>query len=149
MSRSKRIKRIVDLADTATRSASQRLVGSRRVRDEHRDRLEQFVRYREEYVSHLAAGGAAMSASRARELRQFIGQIESAITALESQAQTAERQFSDDQVCWSRESNRTRALSQVHERARQVDANRRDCAAHNEIDDRYAGLGVKEPVNKS
>ncbi len=117
MTRVTRIKRIVDLASSAKRGASERLAGSRRSRDESREKLSQFERYRDEYLLRLRAGATTMSAAQARELRGFIAQVESAIKALEVQSSKAEQQYRRDVATWNQESRRTRALGDVLERA--------------------------------
>ena len=139
MTRSERLQRIVTLADSAKRNASQRLAGSRRTRDDERERLIQFEQYREDYLSTLAAGGKTMSAAHARELRQFIAQVEQAIKALRAQLASAEQQYCDDVAGWNSESQRTRALSDVLKRARRKEAQVEENEVQREIDDR-AGM---------
>lgn len=139
MTRGERLQRIVTLADSAKRNASQRLAGSRRTRDDERERLVQFEQYRDDYQSTLAAGGETMSAAQARELRQFIAQVEQAITSLRAQLANAQRQYCDDVAGWNTESQRTRALSDVLKRVRRKDAQVEENEAQREIDDR-AGM---------
>ena len=139
MTRSERLQRIVTLADSAKRTASQRLAGSRRTRDDERERLVQFEQYRDDYLTTLAAGGKTMSAAQARELRQFIVQVEQAIRALRAQLANAEQQYCDDVAGWNSESQRTSALCDVLKRARRKDAQVEENEAQREIDDR-AGM---------
>lgn len=136
MTRVKRLQRIVSLADTATRNASQQLGGSRRQHDETVVKLAQFERYREEYERALLGAGTCMSAARAREMRQFIAQIDVAIDALQVQASRAEQQLEADRMTWTKQSQRTRALADVRDRAAQADARRAAQSAQTESDDR-------------
>ena len=76
MIRTRRLKRIVNLADLSKQTASQRLSDSRRKHDGNLERLAEFRRYRREYTEALSHGAAAMSAAAARELRNFITQLD-------------------------------------------------------------------------
>jgi flagellar export protein FliJ len=142
MTRSERIKRIVNLADTAKRSASQQLAASRRARDDNNEKLLQFQRYRDEYVAALNAPGASMSAARARELRQFIAQVEQVITALESVSVRSASEYLAAVTKWNEESRRARALGEVHERACRNEAHDLEAVEQREVDERY-GNGVR------
>ncbi len=143
MTRSQRIRRIVTLADGKRRNASTRVSASRQARDQNQQQLAQFRAYRAEYQRSLAAGGATMSAQQARELRDFLGQIERTISMLEARVRDAEQRYRDDVEGWKRESHRTRVLGDIADRAQLDEDAESENALQREIDERAARGGPR------
>ena len=96
MTRTQRIKRIVDLADMRKRIASQRIAGSRQRHDTNLGKLADFRGYLDEYTQVLITPGGSMSAADASGLRSFITQIERTISALEQHTERSGRECARD-----------------------------------------------------
>ncbi|HSG63919.1 MAG TPA: flagellar export protein FliJ [Gammaproteobacteria bacterium] len=137
MTRTQRIKRIVDLADVTRREASQQIASTRQAHEENLARLEQFRRYRAEYAQSLGVGEPGMSAARARELRLFIEQLERTIEALGRQTERSERQCGDAIGRWQQAARRSDALGEILDRSASDAARLADGRDQREIDDRH------------
>ncbi|MEQ8231924.1 MAG: flagellar export protein FliJ [Gammaproteobacteria bacterium] len=136
MTRSKRMQRIVALADAARKQASQQLAQSHRLQEESRQRLAQFKSYQQEYAKAIGQGQGTLTAASLREARRFIEQIERTIAALETQSRQAAQRCEEDVQRWQREARRVEALSGVLDGARRSEG--RDAAGREqrEQDDR-------------
>jgi flagellar export protein FliJ len=141
MTRTQRIKRIVDLADMRKRIASQRIAGSRQRHDTNLGKLADFRGYLDEYTQVLITPGGSMSAADASGLRSFITQIERTISALEQHTERSGRECARDLEAWKKESHRASALLDVLARAQQAAAVESECRAQREIDDRKVVRG--------
>jgi len=136
MTRTKRIQRIVALAEVSRREASQHLARSRQVHDENVARLEQFRLYHAEYAKALGTSGGGMSAAAARELRGFLVQIERTIAALDLQLQRSAEQCSEDIRQWQLATRRSGALGEILDTATSAAAQLDEGRLQREIDDR-------------
>ena len=136
MTRTQRIKRIVVLNDVKKAAASQKLAASRTRHDANLEKLDEFRRYRAEYVQALQNPGASMSASAARDMRKFLIQLERTIEALEGLVKRSNRECAEDLDAWHRESGRARALLDVLERCVRHDQRVQESAHQREIDER-------------
>ena len=138
MTRTRRLKRIVNLAGLSEQTASQRLSDSRRKHDGNLERLAEFRRYRREYAETLSKGAAVMSAAAARELRNFISQLDRSIKLLEEHVERSDQECQTDQQTWRDESRRSQALTNVLDRSQRADGLRQERADQRELDDREA-----------
>lgn len=138
MTRTRRLKRIADLAELYRQTASQRLSNSRRKHDGNLERLEEFRRYRREYVMTLQEGAATISAATARELRNFISQLDLSIKMLEEHVERSDQERRADQEAWRDKSRRSRALAEILDHSEQQDDLRQARGAQREADDREA-----------
>ncbi|MGE0484877.1 MAG: flagellar export protein FliJ [Gammaproteobacteria bacterium] len=136
MTRSKRLERIVALAELKRRQASQQLAESRRAHDADVAKLDQFRDYHAEYVSQLGSVGAVASAARLVEQRRFIEQIERTIEVLDRQTQKSAARCREDIRQWQRESHRRDALGGILDDARSDAARGDEQRQQREIDDR-------------
>ena len=141
MTRTKRIQRIVALADVSRREASQHLARSRKAHDENVARLEQFRLYHAEYAKALGTGGSGMSAAAARELRGFLAQIERTIVALDQQLRLSAEQCNADIRTWQSAARRSGALGEILDTAISAAAQLDEGRLQREIDDRGVRRG--------
>ncbi len=144
MTRSKRIERIVALADAARRQASQQLAQSQRQHEESRARLAQFENYQREYTNALNQGTGAVSAANLREARRFIEQIDRTIDALDQQSRECAARREQDVLRWQREARRVDALSGVLQDARRREGRDEAGREQREQDDRPRSAGPIE-----
>ena len=138
MTRTGRLKRITELADLSEQTASQRLSVSRKKHDGNLERLAEFRRYRREYGETLVKGAAVMSAAAARDLRNFISQLDRSIETLEEHVKRSDQECAADQKTWRDESRRSRALADVLDRSKRQDGRQYERAVQREADDREA-----------
>ena len=138
MTRTGRLKRITKLADLSEQTASQRLSMSRKKHDGNLKRLAEFRRYRREYGETLVKGAAVMSAATARDLRNFISQLDRSIETLEEHVKHSDQECAADQETWRDESRRSRALADVLDRSKRQDGRQYERAVQREVDDREA-----------
>ena len=138
MTRTGRLKRITELADLSEQTASQRLSVSRKKHDGNLERLAEFRRYRREYGETLVKGAAVMSAAAARDLRNFISQLDRSIETLEEHVKRSDQECAADQETWRDESRRSRALADVLDRSKRQDGRQYERAVQREADDREA-----------
>ncbi|MEQ8661169.1 MAG: flagellar FliJ family protein [Gammaproteobacteria bacterium] len=136
MTRSKRMQRIVALADAARRQASQQVAQSHRLQEESQVRLAQFKTYQQEYAQSIGQGSGTLTASSLREARRFIEQIERTINALEVQSRQAAERCEEDVARWQREAQRVDALSGVLDAARRREGREEAGREQREQDDR-------------
>ena len=141
MTRTKRIQRIVALADVSRHAASQHLARSRKAHDENAARLEQFRLYHAEYAKALGTGGSGMSAAAARELRRFLTQIERTIAVLEQQLRLSAEQCNVDVRTWQQAARRSDALGGILDTATSAAAQLDEGRLQREIDDRGVRRG--------
>ena len=138
MTRSRRLKRIVELADLSKQTASQRLSDSRQKFDSNLQRLEEFKQYRREYTDTLGERARTMSGSAAKELRNFISHLDRTIAELEERVRQSDQEFQLDREKWQGETRRSRTLAEVLDRSRRQDAHRDERNQQSESDDRAA-----------
>jgi len=130
------MQRIVALAETRKRAASQGLAAASQRHGANLAKLAEFRRYLDEYRGALTNPGTAMSASAARELREFMGQIERTISALEGLSQRSGAEHARELAVWKREAQRLNALGEVLERVRADEVTVAEQRAQRELDDR-------------
>ncbi len=135
MTRSRRLKRIVELADLSKQTASQRLSDSRQKYDSNLQRLEEFKQYRREYTDTIGEC-ARMSGFAAKELKNFISHLDRTIAMLEERVRRSDQEFQLDREKWQGETRRSRTLADVLDRSRRQDAHRDERNQQSESDDR-------------
>ncbi len=138
MTRTLRLKRIVELADLSKQTASQRLSDSRRKYDSNLKRLEEFKQYRREYTDTFGARTRTMSGFTAKELKNFISHLDRTIAMLEERVRRSDQEFQLDREKWQGETRRSRTLAGVLDRSRRQDAHRDERNQQRESDDRAA-----------
>jgi flagellar FliJ protein len=136
VTRSRRLERIVALAELKRRQASQQLAESRRAHDADVAKLAQFRDYHAEYVRALGGVGVTTSAASLLDQRRFIEQIERTIDVLDRQTQKSAARCRDDIREWQRESHRRDALGGILASARNDAARGEEQRQQREIDDR-------------
>lgn len=136
MTRSQRMKRIVDLNDMQKSVAAQRLAASRARQDDAVRKLEDFQRYREEYAQNLVAPGRLASAADMLETRKFMTQLERTIGALEALVRRAQGECAQDLAAWKRESQRGNVLGDILGRYVHGENHEAEGRLQREIDDR-------------
>ena len=135
MTRRQRLRRIVDLADTATQRAALEVSTARAELEQKQEQLDQFRSYLSDYEHTLAAGTPCMNVAQAREVKRFILQLEQAIDALETSGDIAHEKFAQTITDWQFQSHRGRALADIAERESMRLDRRDELVQQSELDD--------------
>lgn len=136
MTRTRRLERIVALAELKRRQASQKVAESRLAHDSAQDKLAQFRGYHDEYTRAAGPVDGLTSAHALRDQRRFVEQIERTVDALDQQAQKSAARYREDVRRWQRETHRRDALDGVLDKARRRAAEADEQRQQREIDDR-------------
>ncbi|MCG3144200.1 MAG: hypothetical protein HONDAALG_01604 [Gammaproteobacteria bacterium] len=133
--KSKRMGTVLWLAAQSERAAAERLLASRREIDDLSHKLAQLQAGRSEYLSRLASG-TTMGVAQMRELRNFVGKLDIAISQLRQQL--AHKQDLNDQhrEQWQGQKRRQDALGDIADRYRREEARAAENKVQREIDDR-------------
>ncbi len=133
--KSKRMGTVLWLAAQSERAAAERLLASRHEVDDLSQKLAQLQAGRSEYLSRLASG-TTMGVAQMRELRNFVGKLDIAISQL--QQQLAHKQDLNDQhrEQWQGQKRRQDALGDIADRYRREEARATENKVQREIDDR-------------
>lgn len=116
MTRSQRIKKIVNLSEKKERDAAREFVAVQKALSEYKDRLKQLENYRQEYTLQLKPGGAAQSVTMMRERQAFILQIDEGIRILKNQIQIQERMNSREREKWLKQKQQLDTMENIFQR---------------------------------
>ena len=90
MTRSQRIKKIVNLTENKERAAARDFAAAQKVLSDYKDKLKQLEDYRLEYTSFMKPGAERQSVSMMRERQAFILQLDEGIRMMKNQIQIQE-----------------------------------------------------------
>ena len=135
MKRAARMRRIIGLARNAQTQAAQRVASARDDMLRQQQQLEQFRRYLTEYDKSLAAGTERVGATRAREIKRFMEQLQQAIDSLEHGGERASAEFERSVAVWQKESRRGNALADIADAALRASEQRDELSSQYELDD--------------
>lgn len=114
MTKSQRLKPIIKLSDNRRQDAAKAVAVSRSVLDERQSRLADLSRYRDEYVSRLKnIGVGGISASRIREYRVFLANLDGAIAHQEKLVSMAGHDVEDKLRLFHQARGKAKALDTV------------------------------------
>ena len=119
MTRSKRIKPVVDVAERQEQEQAQRLGAARRELEQQRQQLEQLILYRDEYARQFeSAGTTGLSVARLQDYRVFLSRLNQAIEQQRAAIARTEQACNEQQQHWLASRTRHQALGKVAERYR-------------------------------
>lgn len=136
MTRSKRLQRIVKLADTAREIAATELRRSDAQLSQHQQQLAELKQFRAEYAHKTGRDDVPVSASSLQQQRRFIEQLDTAIGMLETRLAEVTLTRDRQQQTWLAQRQRVQTLGDVQRRARRSEARDGERRTQNEIDDR-------------
>ena len=136
MSRAKRMERIATLAAMTRQVAAQELARTRTTHEQNLARLAQFRQYRAEYALLLGETVDSLNAGRARDLRQFIAQIERTIEVLDRQTRLSAQACGTAMQGWQAAARRNDALDGLLADARADGRMLQEGREQRELDDR-------------
>ncbi len=116
MTRSQRIKKIVNLSENKERAAARELAAAQKILNDYKDRLNQLENYRQEYTEDLKPGGKAQSVKIIRERQAFISQIDEGIRLLKEQIGIQETMNSRERDNWIKEKRQLDTMENIFDR---------------------------------
>ncbi|MBT8446203.1 MAG: flagellar export protein FliJ [Gammaproteobacteria bacterium] len=136
MTRSRRLQRIVKLADTAREMAATELRQSDAQLRQHQQQLDELKQFRAEYADTTRHAGGPVSAGNLQQQRRFIQQLDTAIGMLETRLEEVTLTRDRQQQCWLAQRRRVQTLGDVQRRAKRSETLDGERRTQNEIDDR-------------
>ena len=128
MTRSKRMQPVVNVTANREREAAQRLGESQQRIQAAEQRLDELIRYREEYTQQFANGGS-LNTARLQDYRIFLGRLNQAVEQQRSLLERAREECAVQRQRWLDLHTCVQALGKVVERYRdeeRSDQDRRD-----------------------
>ena len=121
MTRSQRIKKIVNLAENKERAAARDFAATQKVLSDYKEKLKQLESYRLEYTSLMKPGGAAQTVSMIRERQAFIGQLDEGIRMIKEQIKIQETMNSHERDKWLKEKQQLDTMENIFQRCQKTE----------------------------
>jgi flagellar export protein FliJ len=116
MTRSQRIKKIVNLSENKERTAAREFATAQKILSDYKERLSQLESYRQEYSDYLKPGGEPQSVTMIRERQAFLSQIDEGIRLLKEHINTQETMNSRERDNWIREKQQLDTMENIFQR---------------------------------
>ncbi len=137
MNKSQRLKPVSEIAHAHERDAARHMGQQQNVLQEHKNKLDELIQYRSEYVEKMvSAGSAGIGAGQMQDYTRFIRRLDEAIVFQRSQIELAVRQLEVKQREWQAMHTRSEALNKVVDRYRTAEIRAQDKREQNENDER-------------
>ncbi len=138
MTRSKRMEKLVKLAQTDEKQAADKLANSRRELDDSALKLEAMKAHREEYLEMLRTQGEqSMGAAQMCDFRRFLQNLDSAISQLEQQLRVKDRLNEQHKTEWFSNHSRVNALDDIRSKYNHAEVRYAEGKVQTELDERY------------
>ncbi len=138
MIRSRRLRRIVDLATTVERIAASALAMSDKEMAACQKQLEQLRGYRREYRVQLEPSDEPLGAQTLQEYYLFMARLDDIIITLERKLAEQTDMRQQHHEAWMKQRHRVKTLDKIHSRARRDENNQKDANTQRELDDQTA-----------
>ncbi|RRQ20920.1 flagellar export protein FliJ [Thiohalobacter thiocyanaticus] len=120
MTRSKRIKPVVDVAERREQEQARRLGAAQRELEQQRQQLDQLIQYRDEYARQFEnAGNTGLSVARLQDYRVFLARLNQAIDQQRQRISQSEQACEQQRQHWLASRTRAQALDKVADRYRE------------------------------
>lgn len=136
MTRSKRIKPVVDVAERKEQEQARHLGAAQRELEQQRQQLEQLILYRDEYARQFEnAGNTGLSVARLQDYRVFLARLNQAIEQQRNTIAETEQACEQQRRHWLESRTRAQALDKVAERYRSEEDQARERRDQTESDE--------------
>lgn len=136
MTRSKRIKPVVDVAERREQEQARHLGAAQTELQQHRHKLEQLIQYRDEYARQFEnTGNNGLSVARLQDYRVFLNRLNQAIEQQKDVIRQAEQACEQQRQRWLDSRTRAQALDKVADRYQREEAQSRERQAQIETDE--------------
>lgn len=144
MTKSKRLRPVVDMMDSREREAARALGEQLAQLTQKQRQLGELLAYRDEYSQRLrAAGGSGMGARQIEEFQRFLDRIGTAIDQQQQQVALAQRGYEEQRRRYFRSRQRAMAVDKVMSRYRQRERQTEQCKEQRESDERAQRMQTK------
>jgi flagellar export protein FliJ len=116
MTRSQRIKKIVQISENKERTAAREFAAAQKILNDYKERLSQLKKYRQEYLGFLKPGGQAQSIKVIRERQAFILQIDEGIRLITEQIKIQKTMNCRERDNWLKEKKQLDTMGNIFER---------------------------------
>ena len=116
MTRSQRIKKIVNLTENKERAAARDFAAAQKVLSDYKDKLKQLEDYRLEYTSFMKPSAERQSVSMMRERQAFILQLDEGIRMIKNQIQIQETMNNQERERWLKEKQQLDTMENIFQR---------------------------------
>ena len=116
MTRSERIKKIVNLSENKERVAAREFIAAQKILADYKERLKQLKQYRQEYTAYMKPGNVAQSITMIRERQAFIKQIDEGIRLLKNQIEIQETMNIRERDKWLKQKQQLDTMENIFQR---------------------------------
>lgn len=120
MTRSKRMQSVVEITANREREAARRLGDLQQRLQAAEQRLDELIRYREEYTQQFANGGS-LTTARLQDYRSFLGRLNLAVDQQRAVVERTQQDCAAQRECWLEIRGRVQALDKVVSRYRSAE----------------------------
>ena len=135
MTRSQRVKTIVKLKEHNERLAARRLIDSQSSLDSIKQRLEQMLKYREEYARLLKVSNQSHAMNLLRDRQAFILQMNQGINMLREQISIQEKMNKQERQNWIKEKQQLDTMQSIYENCLSVEQKLEVLRSQQQIDE--------------
>lgn len=136
MSRSKRMRPLIDVAATHEREAAGDLGDILQLLEKREAQLLELRGYREDYAKRLEGGGTTLGAQRLQECRAFLLSLNRAIIQQEGLVEKTRQELEAARTSWMSRRRETRSLDTVADRYRAQEYQEAEYREQRELDER-------------
>jgi flagellar FliJ protein len=137
MTKSKRLKPVVKIAEDRERAAARLMGDSQRLVDERQARLDELIAYRREYSAQFAGGAApARSALQINDFRLFLQRLDEIIRQQQRLLDDSHRELEQKKQAWLNSRTKKAALEKAVTRFQADEYSRQARREQRESDDR-------------
>ena len=136
MTRSKRIRPVVEIAENRERDAARQLGVSRQSVAEQERRLEELLQYREEYNQRLTGEGSnRMGARKLQEYQVFLSRLNQAVEQQKLLLAKVKRECDEKSQHWAKHRTHAKVMNKVEERYLKQERHQEDKQDQKEMDE--------------
>ena len=117
--RSKRISRVMDVAESHAQEASRDLALAEDELRKQQEQLTQLLAFRDDYASRHGAGKQGVAPAQLQNTRAFLGRLEQAIAEQRKRVERAREQVDARRAQWQQRQTRAAALGKAADRFRE------------------------------
>ncbi|MFA7388765.1 MAG: flagellar export protein FliJ [Thiohalobacteraceae bacterium] len=143
MTRSKRMQSVVEVTANREREAARRLGEAQTRAQAATQRLDELIRYREEYTRQFA-DNVSLPAARLQDYRVFLNRLNQAVEAQQKLLARAEQDCATQRSVWMEIHTRAKALDKVALRYRDAERSDQDRREQKETDEHSSTLRKRE-----
>ena len=138
MTRSRRISRVMNVAESHAEAASRGLAEAQGILEQRKRQLAELVAYRDEYVRAHPGSESELDAPRLEDYRSFLSRLTQAIREQEKLVGEAARETDLRRSRWRQRHTRARALENAVDRYRAEEERAAVCREQAELDEEVA-----------